>query len=273
MATCFVIQPFDGGKFDKRFNDCFKPAIESAGLVAYRVDGDLSAEVLISSIEEGIRNAAICLAEITADNANVWYELGFAFALGKPVVMVCANERQKFPFDIQHRSVIVYRTESTSDFDELRAKVSKTLLVRLSKAEMLKQAMESELVSEVSGLSHHEMVLIAAVASEANKPTDFASLWLVRQAVERQGITALGYQLALRRLIAREFAKVDEVDGDSEPYDGIRLTDRAWEWVDANDALFMTSKSKGGQSGTRGASRVSQPSGVVDDFADDDIPF
>jgi hypothetical protein len=35
MATCFVIQPFDSGKFYKRFNDIYKPAIEAAGLEAY----------------------------------------------------------------------------------------------------------------------------------------------------------------------------------------------------------------------------------------------
>jgi hypothetical protein len=64
MSTCFVIQPFDGGKYDKRFEDVFRPAIETAGLEAYRVDRDPSVEVPIDSIEEGIRNAAVCLADI-----------------------------------------------------------------------------------------------------------------------------------------------------------------------------------------------------------------
>jgi hypothetical protein len=32
MAICFVIQPFDSGKYDKRFHDVYKPAIEAAGL-------------------------------------------------------------------------------------------------------------------------------------------------------------------------------------------------------------------------------------------------
>jgi hypothetical protein len=45
MPTCFVVQPFDRGKFDKRFEDTFRPAIESAGLEAYRVDRDPYVEV------------------------------------------------------------------------------------------------------------------------------------------------------------------------------------------------------------------------------------
>lgn len=267
MATCFVIQPFDRGRFDKRYRDCFKPAIERAGLEPYRVDGDPSAEILISSIEDGIKNASVCLADITVDNANVWYELGFAFALGKPVVMVCAEERQKFPFDIQHRSVIVYKTESASDFDELGSSITKILEARLSKAEMLKQAAESELVSEVGGVSHAELVLIAAIASEADKPTDMAGLRSVKQSVERQGVTALGCQLAIRRLNNRSFVVFGSISGDFEPYDGIGLTDNAWGWIEANDSLFVTSKPP------KTEARTSRTAAFADDFSDDDIPF
>jgi hypothetical protein len=71
MATCFVIQPFDAGKFDKRFEDVYKTAIEAANLEPYRVDNDPSVRVPIDAIEDGIGRAAICLAEITTDNPNV----------------------------------------------------------------------------------------------------------------------------------------------------------------------------------------------------------
>jgi len=273
VNTCFVIQPFDRGKFDKRFRDCFKPAIERAGLEAYRVDGDPAADILISSIEDGIRNASACLADITLDNANVWYELGYALALGKPVVMVCAEDRQKFPFDIQHRHIIVYRTDSSSDFDELGSRISEALTARLSKAEMLKQAAESELVSEVSGLSHAELVLIAAIASEADKPLDMTGLRLVRQAAERQGITALGCQLAIRRLMNRHFIELGHIEGEYEPYDGIRLTDQAWGWIDANDSLFLTSRSANSAPRRPATASRSASRNFSDDFEDDDIPF
>ena len=78
MATCFVIQPFDQGKFDKRYADVYKPSIEAAGLEPYRVDKDPGVLVPIEAIERGIRSSAICLADITSDNPNVWYELGKA---------------------------------------------------------------------------------------------------------------------------------------------------------------------------------------------------
>ena len=55
MKNCFVIQPFDGGKFDKRFKDVYKPALENADITPYRVDQDPEVQVPVETIEERIR--------------------------------------------------------------------------------------------------------------------------------------------------------------------------------------------------------------------------
>jgi hypothetical protein len=124
MAKCFVIQPFDRDVFDSRYKDVFKLAIEEAGYEPYRVDEDPSVSIPIEQIEKVIREAAVCFAEISTDNANVWYELGYAFASRKPVLMVCErNARQKFPFDVQHRSITLYDTRSPSDFQNLKTQI------------------------------------------------------------------------------------------------------------------------------------------------------
>ena len=75
----------------------------------------------IDAVEEGIRSATRCLADITTDNPNVWYD-GFAFATARPVVMVCSHERpdKKYPFDIQHRAIIHYVADAPSDFETLK---------------------------------------------------------------------------------------------------------------------------------------------------------
>ena len=124
MPTCFMIQPFDQAKFDRRYKDIFKPAIERAGFEADRVDEDPSVTVVIDRIEKGINDSSVCLAEITTDNANVWFELGYALARKKPVVMICEKHvRTKFPFDVQHRNILEYDTGSRSDYEELGTKI------------------------------------------------------------------------------------------------------------------------------------------------------
>lgn len=242
MATCFVMQPFDRGKYDKRYEEVFKPAIEAAGLESYRVDQDVSVVTPITSIEDGIRNSAICLAEISEDNANVWYELGFAFALERPVVMVCSNDRQKFPFDIAHRLVITYKTESINDFQTLKQKITDTMVARLNDRELLTQVAEAQLVSEVKGITSQELILIASILSESSKPGAAADLWSVRQAVERSGLTAVAYQLGLHRLINRKFAEEVPWDSQDGERDGVVLTASAWAWVDENESLFKLQK-------------------------------
>ena len=57
MGNCFVIQPFDDGKFDKRYEDVFAPAVRAAGLEPYRVDHDPSVSIPIEDIQSGIQSS------------------------------------------------------------------------------------------------------------------------------------------------------------------------------------------------------------------------
>lgn len=265
MGTCFVIQPFDNGKYDKRYKGVFKPAIVAAGLEPYRVDHDTSVEIPIRAIEDGIKDATACLAEISEDNANVWYELGYAMALGKPVIIVCSAERARFPFDIQHRHVIRYRSEGPEDFVELGSTITQRLKARLESGEMLDRVAEAQLTSDVRGVSNPEIILIAAIISESARPGSAADLWSVKNSAERQGLTAVAYQLGLRRLSQRRFIedmRIDHQDGES---DGVILTEAAWEWIDQNESLFKLERPV-----IRGQHKGSD---FGSDFADDDIPF
>lgn len=130
---CFVIQPYDGGDFDNRFDDIIKPAVEECGLIAYRVDRDPYVEIAVSAIEEKIRDATIVVAEISVDNPNVWFELGYAMALDKKIIMLCdANSRLNgFPFDISHRNILLYKTGSMRDFLDCQNKLKMRIDAKL----------------------------------------------------------------------------------------------------------------------------------------------
>lgn len=130
---CFVIQPYDGGDFDNRFDDIIKPAVEDCGLTAYRVDRDPYVEIAVSAIEEKIRDATIVVAEISIDNPNVWFELGYAMALDKKIIMLCDATRRLngFPFDISHRNILLYRTGSMRDFLECQNKLKVRINAKL----------------------------------------------------------------------------------------------------------------------------------------------
>ena len=243
MDKCFVIQPFDGAKFDKRYRDVFDPAIREAGLQPYRVDEDHSVTVPIESIETEIKNSRICFADITLDKPNIWYELGYAFASNRPVVMVCSDERgtDKFPFDVQHKNILKYKSESASDFEKLRTDISKRLRAQLSNTSMIEELARQDVLVPVAGLSVHEETVLAVLAGSS---WVMATLHKVREDAERAGLTSVGFNLSVRRLQAKGFVNLAlEWDGHGDQqYDVITLSDGGWEWIDKNESRFALQK-------------------------------
>ena len=245
MTTCFVIQPFDSGKFDKRYDDVYKPAIAAAGLQPYRVDKDYGVDVPIDAIEQGIRNAVVCLADITTDNPNVWYELGFAFASGKPVVMLCGDERtgKKYPFDIQHRTITPYQADSPSDFETLKGAITKRLKAILKRDVAMKEISKNEKVAPVDGLTQPELIVLASAAGNVILPGEGTTVYMVKNDVERSGFTNLGFALGVKRLVARKFVDVRETsDYNGDSYQEIVLTEAAWDWIEQNESKFIIRK-------------------------------
>ena len=244
MEKCFVMQPFDGGTFDKRYNDIFSVAIKDAGLEPYRVDQDPEVRIPIQDIEAGIKDSRICFAEITTDNPNVWFELGYAYASGKEVVLVCSKEREtKFPFDIQHRSIIRYSAESTSDFDSLQKQITEKIKAYLKKEEVLPQLTERLASSNIDGLEEHEMICLAAMASEVDHPQSAVSPYQIKNDMEKSGYTKIAATLAIKALLDKGLISQEEVqDWNSEPYLAYRFTKDGWDWVLKNQKKFLLKK-------------------------------
>jgi hypothetical protein len=246
MPKCFVIQPFDSGKYDKLFEGVYSPAIVATGLEPYRVDRDSGVDVPIDAIENGIRTATICLADITTDNPNVWYELGFAFAANRPVVMVCSDERRdkRYPFDIQHRSIIPYQAESPQDFDTLKAAITKRIEAVLKRIDALETIRDNEQVAPVQGLTQPEFAVLATVAGSIALPDEGVSVYEAKRDVERVGFTALGFSIGLKRLREKRLVVLDETtDYNGNSYRVIIVTPDGWDWIEKNEDKFIIQRS------------------------------
>jgi hypothetical protein len=88
--ACFVIMPF-GPPFDRYFKNVFVPAIEDAGLQAIRADSIFLPSAIMQDIWRFVNEARVLVADLTGRNPNVFYELGLAHALQKPVILVTNN--------------------------------------------------------------------------------------------------------------------------------------------------------------------------------------
>ena len=234
MNRCFVIQPFDGGKFDKRFDDVFAPAIVASSLQPYRVDRDPNVAIPIEDIESGIESSRACLADITTNNPNVWFELGYAIASHREVVLICADERTSpFPFDVQHRSIIKYSTESPRDFDQLRDKITTRLKAVLEKEGRL-DALARSSVAAIEGLEQYEIATLIAVAEQLPEPTGGVSGYMIQQDMEKAGFTKIATTLGVRGLLSKEMLEAFEEQGYNETYTVYRVTERGMVWLFQN---------------------------------------
>jgi len=105
--TCLVLMPFTD-PHSTYYEQIYKPAVEKAGLLPVRADAEIfGAGNITDQVWQGINAAKILVAELTTRNPNVFYELGVAHALKKPVVLVGSNEND-VPFDLRHIKVIYY---------------------------------------------------------------------------------------------------------------------------------------------------------------------
>ncbi len=240
MRKCFVMQPFDSGKFDKRYEAVFCPAISLAGIEPYRVDRDPSVSIPIQEIENGIRNSDICFADITTDNPNVWFELGFALAIPREVVLVCSDERtERYPFDVQHRSIIKYTTGAPQDFDELKPKITNRIQAILKKNEEIGLAVSRTAIKDNGGLNQHELVALVTTMQNSFLTDGFVSGYTIKMDMNKSGFTDIAVGIALRTLISKFLIKSEILtDSDDSSYTVYKTTPLGEEWLIKNQELL-----------------------------------
>lgn len=132
--TCFVMMPF-ANPLGTYYEKIYKPAIEKAGLTPIRADNEIfGTGKIIDQIWVGINSAKVLIAELTNRNPNVFYELGLAHALQKPVVLISSNEND-VPFDLHHIRVIYYDVADPFWGTKLIEKVAENLLSAIKNPE------------------------------------------------------------------------------------------------------------------------------------------
>ena len=102
----FVIMPF-GDEFDPIYDQFIKPTLEETGYEVKRADDMENQRNILSDVVEGIYNSSLIVADLTTTNPNVFYELGLAHALKKPVILI-TQSIDEVPFDLRSQRLMEY---------------------------------------------------------------------------------------------------------------------------------------------------------------------
>lgn len=102
----FVLMPFSAS-FEDTYQLAIKPACEAAGAYAERVDEQIFSGSILERIYNQIAKADLVVADMSERNANVFYEVGYAHALGKTTILL-TRTAEDIPFDLKHFPHIIY---------------------------------------------------------------------------------------------------------------------------------------------------------------------
>ncbi len=113
--TCMGIYPFNDEK-EQIFDRIIKPLIGSHTGLTY-IDARSHYEpsnIKMSLIHKMIEEARLVITDASEKNPNVFLELGIAYALRKPMVLLCSEcswkeiWKHKMPFDLEGREILLF---------------------------------------------------------------------------------------------------------------------------------------------------------------------
>lgn len=122
----FIISQF-GDIYDQLYDGVIKPLCDKNNIKPIRADEISNSSVILDDIIKYIQTANIIIADITPNNPNVFYELGYAHAIGKEVILLCERgKRAGLPFDISGYRTIFYENTMIGK-DKIEKEVEKYL--------------------------------------------------------------------------------------------------------------------------------------------------
>lgn len=105
--VCFVVMQFTE-EYNALYTEVIRPTCEEFKYKVIRADDFHTGGLIIDDITRSIRECAIVIADVTPNNPNVFYEVGFAHGIGKPTILLSDRKREQLPFDISGFRTLFY---------------------------------------------------------------------------------------------------------------------------------------------------------------------
>jgi len=121
---CFVLMPFKPS-FDRLYKEKIKPTVETCGFRCLRADDLFSPTPILEEIWIHICKSRVIIADATGRNPNVFYEMGIAHTVGRPVIII-TQDKADIPFDVAQFRYFVY-SDDYHGWDRLCSNITSAL--------------------------------------------------------------------------------------------------------------------------------------------------
>ena len=128
---CFVLMPFKPS-FTRLYKGKIKPTVEACGLKCLRADDLFSPTPILEDVWIHIYKSNVIIADVTGRNPNVFYEIGIAHTVGKPVIII-TQDKADIPFDVSQFRYFLY-SDDTHGWETLCDNVTSALRSTISRS-------------------------------------------------------------------------------------------------------------------------------------------
>jgi hypothetical protein len=105
-AKAFVVMQFSP-PYNELYEDVIKPVCKEFGVDVERADETPGPGFIIQDVVRKIEEATFIIADITPSNPNVFFEVGYAYAVKRPTILV-ADRQSQLPFDVSGFRTLFY---------------------------------------------------------------------------------------------------------------------------------------------------------------------
>ncbi len=121
--------------FDRVYEQAIAPAAEIADLEVIRADEEIQGGLIHVGMFERLLLAEIVVADLTALNANVFYELGIRHAARPRTTIPIFARMTRLPFDLEPIRAVPYDLRGGHLGDEEAARLRDALVARLQRSD------------------------------------------------------------------------------------------------------------------------------------------
>lgn len=193
--------------FNKVFDDIYKLGIKSTceELETYceRVDEQVFQGSILDRILNQISKADIIVADLSGKNANVFFEVGYAKALDKKLILL-TNSVDDIPFDLKHYTHVVY----DNSIINLKENLKKHLQFYLANPDKN----SSEMVAGIN-LSICGEKLIEGDITEVEVPVKHNYVALMVENISGKTLESNSFQLVAKGDETEDWTMFDQVEG------------------------------------------------------------
>jgi hypothetical protein len=105
----FIVMQFSS-PYDELYSHVIKTACDELEVDAIRADEIYGPGIIIKDVIDRISESQLVIADISPTNPNVFFEVGYALAKGKPIILLAKRPApgERLPFDLSAFRVLFY---------------------------------------------------------------------------------------------------------------------------------------------------------------------